>query len=81
MYDCIHPVLFICANVLCKGCFSQNLPKGEIVRFVDCNWPYFVKTSVLARCLDMLVRHHSVPCLAFLEICFKREISEDSMKI
>lgn len=30
---------------------------------------------------DMLVRYHSVPCSAFLEIVFKREIFEDSMKI
>jgi len=66
--------LFICASFLvscCKGCFSQNLPKGEIVRFVVCNWPHFVKTSVLARCwtrcLDMLVRYRSVPYFAFLE--------------
>jgi len=49
------------------------------VRFVDYNWVHFVKTSVLSRCwtrcLDMSVRHHSVPCFAFLEICFKHEIS------
>jgi len=36
------------------------------------NWPHFVKTSVLARCwircIDMLVRHHSVPCLVFLDV-------------
>jgi hypothetical protein len=36
------------------------------------NWSHFVKTSVLAicwiRCIDMLVRHHSVPCLAFLDV-------------
>jgi len=72
-------------DVLCKGCFSQNFPKGDIVRFVDFSWPHFVKTSVLARCrticLDMLVQYRSIPCFAFLEICFKREISEDSMKI
>jgi hypothetical protein len=40
-------------------------------------WVHFVKTLVLeryqTRCLDMLVRHHSVPCSAYLEIHFKRE--------
>jgi len=44
------------------------------VRFVFCDWPHFVKTSVLARCcarcLDMLVRHRGVPCFAFLEDLF-----------
>jgi len=29
----------------------------------------------------MSVQHNNVPRLAFLEICFKRGISEDSMKI
>jgi len=40
---------------------------------------HFVKTIVLVRyqtrCLNMLVRHHSVPCSAYLEIYFKREDS------
>jgi len=46
---------------------------------------HFVKTRVLARCqtrcLDMLIRHHSVPCSIFLETIFKHDIPEDSLKI
>jgi len=40
-------------------------------------WLHFVKTLVIERCqtqcLNMLVRHHSVPWSAYLEIRFKRE--------
>ena len=54
---------------------SECLPLG--VRFVDMCWLHFVKTIVLVRCqtrcLNMLVRHHSVPCSAYLNIYFKRE--------
>jgi len=61
----------------CKDCFSQNFPKGEIVRVLDMYCLQFVKTLVLARCqtrcLNMLARHHSVPCSTYLEIRFKRE--------
>jgi len=68
---------------------SNNLT-GEFlwdgtVRVIDMYWLNFVKTRVLETCLtrsiDMLVRHHSVPCSVFLEFVFKREIPEDSLKI
>jgi len=55
------------------------------VRFIDIYWLHFVKASVLSRCqtrcIDMLVRHHNVPCSVFLEFDLKREILEDSLKI
>jgi len=60
-----------------KIILAKKIPKGEIVRFVDMCWLHFVKTIVLARCqtrcFNMLVRHHSVSCSAYLEIYFKRE--------
>jgi len=60
--------------------FSESLMISILyVRFVDMCWLHFVKTIVLARCqtrcLNMLVRHHSVPWSAYLEIYFKREDS------
>jgi len=73
-------------DLYCKCCFSQNLPKREIVRFIDLRWPHFVKTRVIARCqrrcLDMLVCDIIV-CLVPLSwnLFFKRDIPEYSLKI
>jgi len=45
----------------------------------------FAITNIQARCwtqcFSMYVRHHNVPCFAFLDVLFLREITEDSMKI
>ena len=61
-----------------------NMNWFSSVRFKDLYWLHFVKTRVLARGrtrgLDMFVWHHSVPCSAFLEIHFNREIPKDSLK-
>jgi len=49
-----------------------------IVRFLYCDWPHFVKTNVLARCLDLLVRYHSVP---WCHILGRSVLSVRSLKI
>jgi len=57
----------------------ERLKLDGVVGFVEMCWLHFVKTIVIARCqtryLNMLVRHPSVPCSAYLEIYFKREDS------
>jgi len=56
LFFLIVKVFWFIVDVLYKGCFSQNLSKGEIIRFVDYNWPHFVKTSVLTRLFRFLGR-------------------------
>jgi len=88
MSSCAETTLVALHVSVLQGCFWTSLSTPYVMfcaMFIDYSWLHFVKTRVLARCgtrcLDMLVRHHSVPCSAFLVIVFNCEIPEDSLKI